>query len=398
MKRWVVFAGVLVALVGSVLFAAPGTASGSASGGGIYYESRPDEVALYLSDIAFARDTVTLPVGQETRVLLPPGTFINTLMLTENGARVRNYRVTPQQMDAASPWSSGGGAVFVLSWEALDPDADMREVTLEYLLPGARWTPTYDMQIIDEQSVKLAFFAEIRNAALVLDAATVYLVAGRVDLTEQVDQVSQVTMNQYAVGYDEAVALPAIGVGQVDLQHVYSLGPVTAQPGDIVFANLADASLGARRVLVWNASGAPEVDVIYKVLNDTDVPLAEGVVRNYQDGLFRGSDFIETTPVGSEGSVTVGSLPDVRVRRTASQTYVPAWNDYYENVVVLEITNHSEDDLTLTVLDRWEDGAWQFAYEGDYQPERGQDNLLRWEVSVPAGEQLTLMYTFRTEY
>ena len=50
--------------------------------------------------------------------------------------------------------------------------------------------------------------------------------------------------------------------------------------------------------------------MIHKVRNTTDLPLAEGIVRVYQDDLFQGSDFIETTPVGSEGSVTIGSLPD----------------------------------------------------------------------------------------
>jgi hypothetical protein len=265
-------------------------------------------------------------------------------------------------------------------------------------MSGANWTPTYDMQIVNDQTVKLAFFAEIHNSALMLDGTTVYLLAGRVDLSQQMNQVSQVTMNQYAVGYmDETVSLPALGVGAVTLQHIYPLGPVDAEPGDTIYANQADATLQSRRLFVWNASQDQQVNVIYKVTNDTEIPFAEGIVHTYQDGLFMGSDFIETTPVGSEGSVTVGSVPDVRVRRTESQEYHgEVARSYYQHSAALEIHNFGQDDLSLIVLDVWNDDAWQFDYS--MEPQRQQDNLLRWEVSIPAGGSLTITYQYRTDY
>jgi len=148
---------------------------------------------------------------------------------------------------------------------------------------------------------------------------------------------------------------------------------------------------------VWNAIAGQEVDVIYKVSNSTETPLAEGIVRVYQDGLFMGSDFAETTPPGGEGSVTVGRLPDVRVRRGETQTYqVEAGNDYTLHDVTLEVQNFGAQDLALTILDAWEKDAWQFEYS--VTPERQADNLLRWEISVPAGESVTITYQYRTEY
>jgi hypothetical protein len=372
--------------------------------GGISYASLPDEAALYLNDMVFVRDSVTLP-NEAVRVLLPPGTYANTLILTENGERVQHYRITPQSSDVYysqaafrydTPSYSGGGTAYIVTWES--NATDTREIKLEYLMSGASWTPTYDMRIVDDETVQLAFFAEIHATSLVLDEATVYLVAGRVDLSQQVDQVGMVTMNQYAVGYEAgAVELPALGVGSVNLQHIYSVGQVSAEPGDIVYVNLVDEAFSARRLVVWNASTNQETDVIYKVLNSSETPLAEGIVRTYQENLFVGSDFIETTPPGSEGSVTVGSLPDVRVRRAASEEYHgEERNDYYQHSVELQIENFGEEALNLIVLDRWEENAWQFEYS--LEPVRQQDNLLRWEVSIPAGGQLTITYQYRTEY
>ena len=367
-------------------------------GGGIFYESRPDEVALYLSDIAFVRDRVILPLGQEIRVLLPPGTYTDTLILRQDGQRIRSYRITPLEAGAVTSSSYPGRAASVLTWETpvVTASAAPVEIELEYLLPGASWTPTYDMQVVDEENVALAFFAEIRNSALSLDEAQVVLVAGRVDLTQQLDQVPMVTANQYAVGY-EPVEVPGLGAGALDLQHIYVAGPLSAQPGDTLYVSLAAASLNARREVVWDAAVQQETDVIYKVRNTTDLPLAEGIVRVYQDDLFQGSDFIETTPVGSEGSVTIGSLPDVRVRRSESREYQnpQTADDHYLYQVTLEIMYFSEDDLALLVLDQRVPYAWEFVFSDE--PAEGQDNQLRWEITVPAGETRTISYSFRAE-
>ena len=325
------------------------------------------------------------------------------MILTENGTRVPNYRVTPQSSDvyysqAAFRYGTasygGGGTAFIVTW---DSDAqESREIKLEYLMSGASWSPKYDMQIVDDETVQLAFFAEIRSTSLFLDGADAFLVAGRVDLSQQLDQVPMVAMNQYAVGY-ESVELPAIGVGTVDLQHIYPLERVSAEPGDMVYVNLLDGTFTARRLVVWNASTSQETDVIYKVLNVTETPLAEGIVRTYQGNLFVGSDYIETTPPGSEGSVTVGSLPDVRVNRTASEEYHGEdRKPYYQHSVELKIENFSDEPLDLIVLDQWEENAWQFVYS--LEPARQPDNTLRWEISLPAGGDLTITYEYRTEY
>lgn len=378
----------------------------TAASGGFTYASVPTEAALYLNDIVYVRDSVQLPVG-DVRVLLPPGTFPSTVTVQDGGTRVAQYRLSPISPDVyysqAAPQNAGslsGGRAYSLTWEGAGGEDGIRDVQLSYLMTGGFWTPSYDMSIVSDEAVELAFYAEIQTTTLLLDEATVYLVAGRVDLSQQVSQVSRVTMNQYLVGYeDTTIELPALGVGSVDLRHVYPAGVITALPGDIVYQQVAAEQLSARRLHVWNAASDSEVSVIYKVLNDTEVPLAEGIVRNYQDGLFIGSDFIETTPIGSEGSVTVGSLPDVRVKRTASEEYRnESGDDFRQHSVTLEAGNFGESALALTILDRWDENAWQFEFGDGPQPAREPDNVLRWEVTVPAGESLSIAYQYRTEY
>ncbi|MCD4685731.1 MAG: hypothetical protein K8S97_07330, partial [Anaerolineae bacterium] len=98
MQKKLVLGLVIVVLLGLAgVFAQAETAvrADGAFGGGISYASQPDEAALYLNDMVFVRDTVVLPT-EAVRVLLPPGTFPDTLILTENDVRVRNYRISPQ--------------------------------------------------------------------------------------------------------------------------------------------------------------------------------------------------------------------------------------------------------------------------------------------------------------
>src|SRR5690606_39083489 len=123
--------------------------------------------------------------------------------------------------------------------------------------------------------------------------------------------------------------------------------------------NLLSRDFPARRVIVWNADADIQATVIYKVRNDSEMPLAEGMVHTYKDDLFTGSDFVETTPLGGEGSITVGGLQDVRVSRAQSSTLITetffADDTLYE--VELNMTNFSEDPIQIEVVDKWRTDA-----------------------------------------
>ena len=111
---------------------------------------------------------------------------------------------------------------------------------------------------------------------------------------------------------------------------------------------LVGQELPARRLHVWNAQTDQQVTVIYKVKNESDQPFSEGVVRNYQNGLFIGSDFIELTPLGGEGSVTIGHLQDVRVKREQTQAAIDTGRNWLADqgiTVVLISTLGTQDDI-----------------------------------------------------
>ena len=383
MKKWFV----LFALLLSALMMAAGVQAGDQ----INYTSHPDEVVIFLNNIAFARDTLQLPGGADVAVVLPDTIYQDTLILRENDQRVPVYRINYVDGQILLHWQSA-------------VSADLREVTLEYLLSGLSWTPKYDMWIGDEEQsdddtemVAFDFFAEITNSTLSLDEAGIRLVAGHVDTSQQIDAATSVTMNQYIAGYDRSgagmVAESPTLTGQASIHHIYDAANVSTEPGDVVYLRLQESTLPARRIHLWNASTDLQVKVIYKVLNETTLPFAEGIVRSYEDGLFIGSDFVELTPIGGEGSVTVGNLQGMRVSRTETRTAISGSGDWdTQHDVTLELTNFGEEAEDVVVVDRYTEHAIGFSFSVD--PERQGDNLLRWAITVPAGETITITYQF----
>ena len=142
MKRLLVFALLSLTFVAAL----PASAQDAIS-----YRSQPDDLAVFLNNVAFVRDTVTLPGDTDVELVINGAVFSDTLILRENGERVPTYSLQSSPEGMIVRWNSSG--------------ADLREVTVEYLMQGISWTPKYDMFLTDndEQTVDLDFFAEIAS-------------------------------------------------------------------------------------------------------------------------------------------------------------------------------------------------------------------------------------------
>lgn len=371
----------------------------------INYISQPDELTVFLNDVVFVRDNLRVPLDVETRIVLPPQIVQNTLILRDENGRLPLYSINRQT----------GQVILTIGGAAEGTTGEARSLTLEYLaLGGIRWQPHYDLhlQAGNVETVAFDFFAEIQNDSFTLRGTKVNLVAGRVDASGEVPMDVFLNSNMLQGFADmRATATPAPYIappdaevsGVVTTQAVYEIPPLTSQPGETIYAELLETTLPARRVLVWNADRDAQGIVVFKVRNTSQTPLAEGIARSYQDGLFTGSDEIEYTPPGGEGSVTVGPLRDVRVRREVTRTSVQALNpndgDGIESLwqVTLTLTSLTTSEQEIEVTDTFAEGALNLEF-GRSEPERQGGNRLRWMVTLPSGAEIQLAYSYRTAY
>jgi len=266
---------------------------------------------------------------------------------------------------------------------------------MEYLLGGVSWRPTYDMWLgaDTDETVELDYFAEITDSALDLDEVEAQLVAGFVDLSTPIAPAAELSANQRLAGFEAADILTTSGpTGQVDIQHVYDIGRLTAEPGDTVYSQLVGETLPARRLHLWNAPTDRQVTVIYKVTNESEQPFAEGVVRSYQDGLFIGSDFVERTPIGSEGSITVGHLQDVRVKREQTQTAIDVGRFDHRFDVELTMENFTDRTVHMDVVDFLPTNAENL--QASISPQLEAGNIMRWPISLEPGDEMIITYEY----
>jgi hypothetical protein len=373
---------VTAVLTSSLLVGATAGATSAQADDQISYTSAPDRVAVFLNNVAYARDEVALPGGVDVRIVLPATVYADTLVLRENGKRVANYRLDYRTGQPAIKWQSA-------------TDSELRDISMEYLLGGVSWRPTYDMWVgaDTDETVELDYFAEISDSSLDLDEVQTQLVAGMVDLNRPISPAAELSANQRLAGFEAADMLTVSApVGQVDIQHTYDIGALTAEPGDTIYAQLAGQMLPARRLHIWNAPTDSQVTVIYKVKNESEQPFSEGVVRNYQDGLFIGSDFIELTPVGGEGSVTIGHLQDVRVKREETQSAIDMGRFDYKYEVEMTIENFTPTTVHMDVVDYLRPQAEEL--QASIQPQLEAGNIMRWPISVEPGDEMIITYEF----
>jgi hypothetical protein len=368
----------------SLVLLATGLASISVSAQeSIQVTSQPDEVAIFYNNVAFVQDTVQLQTGTSVQIALPDQVYAETLIVRENGRRVMNYNLIQENR-------------LLVEWDST-ATGDSRQVTLQYLMGGLSWTPKYDLFIMgqDVKKVGFDFFAEIHNSTFTSENVRVKLIAGSVALNNgnPTDYAAGASMNQAVAGYAEAAPAAPSMTGSTTIQYVYNAGEMALDTTGTRYLGLLSTDLAVRKVNLWNANYDSQVYAIYKVMNDSDMPFADGLVHSYQDNIFLGTDGLELTPISSEGSVTVGMLQNVRVNRTENRVSLNTIFYSEEVDVTLELSNFSDTEVTIDVVDYYPTEGRNYTFS--QEPETQGDNLYRWSITIAPGETKTITYKYK---
>ena len=350
------------------------------------YESSPKEAVIYNGNTALIKDMLTLYAEKKVSVLLPASVILESLTVYDNSAAVKSFFFD----------TSNQGGLYKLNWQSNSPGK--RNVELNYLINGINWKPAYNMNIMDDTKVDFSYNVIITNNALDLKDVILKLVSGLIGSENNNDQRYNYNMNmtQSALpdtGYSSSVT----GSERVNAYYTYDLGSQTINRGGITSINLVTKNLSCTKYIVWDTRKGQRVDVIYKVLNDCDKPFAEGLVRIYQQDLYMGSDYVEWTPPGSKGSITMGGLSDIRVKKTVSIEEDPEkrGTKEYHHKITLEINNFDSKDLKLKVIDMKYPDRTEVKY--DTSPSEEVGKTVTWEITVPAKENKKINYEFYSD-
>ncbi|NQE52670.1 hypothetical protein C5S29_03680 [ANME-1 cluster archaeon GoMg3.2] len=148
----------------------------------------------------------------------------------------------------------------------------------------------------------------------------------------------------------------------------------------------------------WSDTGEKKVDVMLNFNNSAGnnlgIPLPKGTVRvftNDKEGKlqFIGEDSIDHTPKDETISLFIGQAFDIVGERTQMDFNELA--NWYEYVWAVNLRNHKDEDIVVTVLERTS-GDWEITDE-NYNHTKRSNNEIEWQVPVKANGESTLTYT-----
>jgi hypothetical protein len=404
----------------AVLICLPSTVSAKSDFERVYIPAA-DEIIIYNADLAQLTQRFTIEGNDPFRIDVTQALLPNTLRVRVDGVDVPLFTLTAvpasgQNYSSSTsyynydPYHGNSPQVtrYWLDWD--NANLDGADVQLTYLVHGISWSARYTCDVIDDETVHFLYTAEIDNRMLKIDDCRIRLLSGIVAGINQQEwnnmtatQRGGLLYNSMEAGYSSSVETQVT----LNVHEVYEIGERNLEPGKMTCIALYDGTLDQSKHLVWDAredrEKAGKVQVIYKIMNDTDAPFAAGTVQVYEDDIFIGMDPMEMTPIGSPGHITIGESMDFRVFRYQKDEYLstkipglPSWV-YNKHTVTLEVRYFGKDPATLEILDSSR-GYNRIVKEidGEFIEDERYDNLMKFELDVKNGDKKTIEYVYYT--
>lgn len=150
----------------------------------------------------------------------------------------------------------------------------------------------------------------------------------------------------------------------------------------------------------YSSTGDKKIDVMLNFINSEEnnlgIPLPAGIMRVFKEDSggklqFIGEDSIDHTPKDETLRIFVGQAFDIVGER--KQMDFNLLSQWYEYTWEVELRNHKDEDITVTVVERT-GGDWNIVQENvDHVKE--SNNVIKWRVPVKANDEAKLTYTIR---
>ncbi len=275
-----------------------------------------------------------------------------------------------------------------------------KEAELSYLTNGISWETDYNAFLNQEESeMEISSTVSVTNdAGADFEEADLTLVAGEVNRVEE-----QVYRGMVAMAETAKDVGGGFSQSQLSEYHAYSLErKVTLEDGSTKQIPFLSDDVEVEKEYVFDSNepvyiretGAQGVAVEVKFESGVEMPA--GTVRVYkrQDNSLRllGEDTISHTPEGEEVRLKTGESFDIVVEKTETERR-SLGSCSYEASYEVEVRNHKEEDVTVTVIERvWGDVDVVESSLTVYEDEARKKS---WRVPIEAEGSSTLTYTLR---
>lgn len=335
----------------------------------------------------------------------------------------------------------------VIEFEVAEAGATGGVMQVQYLASGLSWSPSYVIDISDDERAQISAKAVLVNDLVPLEDVYAELVTGYPhlmfsdksshfslkpldQLVAQLERESQrrgrgaerMMMNQ-AVAYDAGFAMasmpqtPVSGESEEDL-FFYSLKGVDLKQGERGYFPLFADGVPFEHLYTLNLPNAlqnqsePVVWHTLKLTNESDYPWTTAPAMTVKNGRILGQDMIEYTPVGARSDLKITQAVSVRAEHTESEigrtpnamqmSRMPP----FDEVIIkgeVRVANYKDEAIRIEIVKTFEGEL----IEADGSPEKRKlaaglqqvnpQTQLTWTQTVEPGADNALMleYTYK---
>jgi len=298
-------------------------------------------------------------------------------------------------------------------------------IGMAYMQDGARWEPSYVLEINDGKPGKLTLRGNVLNLPESLSSCDLRFVVGTPSLSNR-GQGETFAGNQPAEAADAVkdeekskkgtrgpepefaaapAGLPSNSAGEL---FYYTKPGFTMEKSDVAMVTIFTNDVQVNPMFEWLADGE-EVTYILKIDNKTGQTFTDGPVFVVENGRPIGQEAIKNTPSGATAELRLSKAYGLRTERTDIETgrgkvmtvgktqYLPI-----EMKGALKITNYRAQPAVIKVSRTVRGQLGKVGNGGvvkDTQVFTGDPNAIykvEWNVTVPANGTLTLDYEYET--
>ncbi len=287
-----------------------------------------------------------------------------------------------------------------LRWELESAKAGDLPAVLSYLTSGIEWTAEYTAVLQPgENEVELSGWATIVNrTGTTFDQAKVALVAGDLHRAGQ-------TPDRGSAAEEAPPQTPARGAQDLFAYHLYPIaGTMDLRHLETTQVPIVGpVHVPARRAYAYDgARDGSRVRVMLELGNEKSqglgTPLPEGRVRVYESDQIAGArtlvgeDAIGHTPAGEKIRILSGMAFDL-VGDRARLSHTRVSRNVTEDAYAITIRNRGQAPAAVTVVETLY-GNWEITAKSSAFRKKDADTV-EFDVSVPAGQSVTVNYTVR---
>lgn len=278
-----------------------------------------------------------------------------------------------------------------------------KPLSVSYLSSGASWTPVTYAYVggQDAGSADVKLYATLRNnGGEEWEGVSAKVVVGYPHISYDAPYP-----RPYYAGYAKAESTLAYDSGtsnaaqfsQSGEYYVYTIAkPVSLEDGEQAKYELSSGSVQYAKENVWETYWQYPQKVL--VFNNTlGRPIAAGLVKVYENGMFAGEASVQYVPAGKKAEVQYADVADVSAKKAVEQ--VTEKYDANTRITIysvnLTLENFGARSTKVKAIDTMYSGDKVEFVSASVQPEKLGENRLQWKVDVPAGGKTVVSYAYR---